>query len=99
MNFGYRQDICDNMIDKTISGIDCVVVREKLHTSNEIHLDPGLINATNFLTNGTDMYFENGTKVFFDIPELHREVCHAEIDSQKLDTQLNIWTAPFGRFT
>lgn len=84
------------MIDKSLMGIDCVLVREKLHHEGEMHLDPGLINTTTYITNGTDMLFENGTRVFFDVTKLERDVCHAEIDSQKLDTQLNVWTAPFG---
>lgn len=85
------------MIDKSLMNIDCVSVRERLHNEGEIHLDPGLINITNYITNGTQMLFENGTRVFFDITQLERDVCHAEIDSQKLDTQLNVWTAPFGK--
>lgn len=84
------------MIDKSLKGIDCVSVRERLHTEGEMHLDPGLINITKYITNGTERMFENGTRVLFDITQLERDVCHAEIDSQKLDTQLNVWTAPFG---
>lgn len=85
------------MIDKKILGIDCVSVREKLQHEGEIHLDKSFMSTLNYTTDGDQYLFENGTKLFFDVPQLFREVCHAEIDSQKLDTQLNVWTAPFGK--
>lgn len=87
------------MIDKKILGIDCVSVREKLLNEGELHLDETLISSINYTIDGAQKLLENGTKLFFDIPQLHRDVCHAEIDSQKLDTKLNVWTAPFGELT
>lgn len=84
------------MIDKSINNIDCVVVREKLHMEGQIHLDPKLRYNSSYLANGTEYSYGNATEVFFDISQLERDVCHAEIDSQKLDTQLNVYTASFG---
>lgn len=91
------------MIDKSLNNINCPEFREKLRepVNLAIHLYSDrsqVINETHF-TNGSTIVASNSTaKVFFDISELEMLVCQAEIDSQKLDTRLNLITTPFGTY-
>lgn len=90
------------MIDKSINNINCVTFREKQRqpTHEAIHLysDKSQVLDDFTFKNGSLILPANSTaKVMFDITELEELVCKAEIDSQKLDTALNFWTAPFGK--
>lgn len=90
------------MIDKTKNDINCVTFREKQRQSNDeaIHLYSDRSQVLDDFTfkNGSSILSPNSTaKVLFDITELEELVCQAEIDSQKLDTKLNLITAPFGK--
>lgn len=85
-----------------MNNINCVTFREKLREpSNQvIHLYIDRSQVTDDLTykNGTPIIPANSNAtVKFDITELEELVCQAEIDSQKLDTKLNLITAPFGK--
>lgn len=91
------------MIDKSINDINCVTFREKQRqsTGEAIHLYSDLsqvYNETTFRNGSSILPFNSTAKVLFDITELEEQVCQAEIDSQKLDTKLNLITAPFGNF-
>lgn len=100
VNFNYSDYICDNMIDKSLNDINCATMKEKLKAKNEIHLydDRSQVLDDYTFKNGSLIVPANSTaKVFFDIRKLEEEVCHAEVNSQKLDTQLNLITAPFGK--
>lgn len=95
MNFGYPDVVCDNMIDKSINNIDCVYVRDKQHSVNystqgeETELSAAtIVTLVNNISSGADA----------TITELEVEVCRAEVDSQILDSALNVYTAPFGKF-
>ncbi|XP_055321169.1 uncharacterized protein LOC129577699 isoform X2 [Sitodiplosis mosellana] len=100
VNFNYSDVVCDNMIDKTINNINCVTVREKLKESSHqaIHLYSDRSQVLDDYTwkNGTPILPPNSNATIkFDITELEQLVCQAEVDSQKLDTKLNLITAPF----
>lgn len=90
------------MIDKSLNNINCPEFREKVKEPLEkaIHLYSDrsqVINETHFI-NGTAILQPNSTgTVLFDISELELLVCQAEIESQKLDTRINLVTAPFGK--
>lgn len=87
------------MIDKTKNDINCVTFREKQRESEVIHLYSDRSQVLDDFTfkNGSAILSPNSTaKIVFDITELESLVCQAEIDSQKLDTKLNLITAPFG---
>lgn len=90
------------MIDKSINDINCVTFREKQRqsTAQFIHLysDRSQVRDDFTFKNGSLILPANSTaEVLFDITELEELVCQAEIDSQKLDTKLNLFTAPFGK--
>lgn len=90
------------MIDKSINDINCVTFREKQRqsTAEAIHLyiDRSQVLDDFTFKNGSLILPANSTaQVLFDITELEELVCQAEIDSQKLDTKLNLITAPFGK--
>lgn len=94
VNFGYPDVVCDNMIDKSINNIDCVEVRERhdIIATN--------ITENNILGGIAPILDERVFKVLnelWNITQLEEKVCEAEIDSQKLDTELNLYTAPFGK--
>lgn len=74
--------MCDNMIDKSIKGIDCETIGAKIQNMTTVLAQ--IVNATE----------KNFTE--YAVSDLERAVCKAEIDSQILDTQLNVWTAPMG---
>jgi len=100
VNFNYSDVVCDNMIDKSINDINCVTFREKQRqsTAEAIHLyiDRSQVLDDFTFKNGSLILPANSTaQVLFDITELEELVCQAEIDSQKLDTKLNLITAPF----
>lgn len=98
VNYNYTDEVCDNMIDKSINNINCVQYREKMGTDGEVHLyrdHSQVFNNTHFV-NGTVITIDE-KKIFFDVTKLEEGVCQAEIDSQKLDTKLNVYTAPFGK--
>lgn len=89
------------MIDKSINNINCVTFREKLRepSTEFIHLysDRSQVLDDSTYKNGTPILPPNSNATIkFDITELEELVCQAEIDSQKLDTKLNLITAPFG---
>lgn len=102
VNFNYSDVVCDNMIDKSINDINCVTFRDKQKQSTHeaIHLYSDRSQVLDDFTykNGSLILPDNSTaQVMFDITELEELVCQAEIDSQKLDTKLNLITAPFGK--
>lgn len=86
------------MIDKSINMIDCTQVRaqQKSETNQSMELDPDIIYNTTYIKtyNGSELIDVNITGTFDDLKE---EVCKAEIDSQILDSALNVYTAPFGK--
>lgn len=90
------------MIDKSLNNINCPEFRDKLRepTDRVLHLyrdHSQVINETHF-NNGSSILPSNSTaNILFDISELEMLVCQAEIESQKLDTRLNLVTAPFGK--
>ncbi|KAG4076448.1 hypothetical protein HA402_005891 [Bradysia odoriphaga] len=95
VNYGYPDVVCDNMIDKSINNIDCVEVRgRKSDTNGTIELDHDLMynSSYNKAYNGSELINLNisDTKSY-----LEEQVCKAEIDSQILDSALNVYTAPF----
>lgn len=92
------------MIDKTKNNIDCPQFREKMREENVIHLymdRSQVLNDTHYL-NGTsilpDENSSRNTTILFDVTALEKNVCHAEIESQRLDTRLNAFTSPFDSF-
>lgn len=90
------------MIDKSINDINCVTFREKQRqsTAEAIHLyidRSQVFNDTTFKNGSSILPANSNATVLFDITELEELVCQAEIDSQKLDTKLNLITAPFGK--
>lgn len=91
------------MIDKSINDINCVTFRDKQKqsTSLAIHLYSDrsqVLNDTTFKNGSAILPLNSTAQIIFDITELEELVCQAEIDSQKLDTKLNLITAPFGRW-
>lgn len=70
------------MIDKSINNINCELVFEKI---------ANMTTALGQISNATEKNFTE-----YAVTTLERDVCKAEIDSQKLDTNLNIYTAPMG---
>lgn len=90
------------MIDKSLNNINCPEFREKLKEpiDKAIHLyrdRSQVMNETHF-TNGTAILQPNAAAtILFDISELELLVCQAEIESQKLDTRINLVTTPFGK--
>lgn len=89
------------MIDKSKHDINCVNVREKLENKNEIHLFPDrseVLNDTHY-ANGTSIMLDGANQtILFDLTKLERDVCHAEVESQKLDTQWNAYLSPVDLF-
>ncbi len=87
------------MIDKTINNIDCVQHRaqQKSATNESMILDPDLIYNTTYIKayNGSELIDLTTTDV--SLNDLIDDVCKAEIDSQILDSALNVYTAPFGK--
>lgn len=85
------------MIDKSINNIDCVEVRARQMNMNKSEeLDHDLTYNATFI----NAY--NGSEVIRlilneSLSDLEDDVCRAEIDSQILDSQLNVYTAPFGK--
>lgn len=86
------------MIDKSINMIDCTQVRaqQKSEANQSMELDPDIIYNTTYIKsyNGSELIDVNITGTFDDLKD---EVCKAEIDSQILDSALNVYTAPFGK--
>lgn len=84
------------MIDKSINNIDCVYVRDKQHSVN--YTTQG---EETELSAATIVHLINNISTSGDatITELEVEVCRAEVDSQILDSALNVYTAPFGKFS
>lgn len=85
------------MIDKSINNIDCVAVRARIEMNETVEMDPDLIYNTTYIKafNGSDVIDLNDTAAF---RQLEEDVCQAEIDSQILDSALNVYTAPFGKY-
>lgn len=83
VNFNYTANVCNAMIDKAKYGIDCELVGVKM------------ANMT-LATNGGNLTASNFPE--YVVTDLERLACAAEIDSQTLDTQLNVYTAPMGNF-
>lgn len=81
VNFGYSDLVCDNMIDKTINNIDCVNVKSLIDKAN-LTLREIINMKSHNVTNVTD---------------LEVKVCQAEIDSQHLETALNLYLSPIGK--
>lgn len=95
VNYGYSDLVCDNMIDKSINNIDCVEVRARKSDTNEtIDLDHDLAYNASYIKayNGSELIDLNISESKSDLEE---QVCKAEIDSQILDSALNVYTAPF----
>lgn len=91
------------MIDKMKNNINCPEFRDKIRNEMVVHLytdrsqvtnDTHYLNGTSILADGNPM---NRT-IMFDVTALEHDVCHAEIESQKLDTKLNAFTSPFDSF-
>lgn len=80
------------MIDKSINNIDCVEVRSRPENYTVLPLDFG--NSSEVFVVPMIQDFEYNTT----IPriELEKLVCDAEVDSQILDSYLNVYTSPFG---
>lgn len=98
VNFGYSDVICDNMIDKSINGIDCVYVRERERAANysAINDDSFSLNTSTIVTVVNSLNFSGSDGETRLVTPLEVEVCQAEVDSQILDSALNVYTAPFG---
>lgn len=103
VNFNFSDEVCDNMIDKSKNNINCPEFREKMREENAIHLFSDrsqVLNDTHY-SNGTSILTDDNPlnkTIVFDVTALERDVCHAEIESQKLDTKLNAITSPFDSF-
>lgn len=87
------------MIDKSINKIDCVKVRARHSMNSSIES----MNDHDFIYNATFINAYNGSEVIKltineSLSDLENDVCRAEIDSQVLDSALNVYTAPFGKF-
>lgn len=83
------------MMDKTINNIDCVYVRNRLQAENYSTFDD-ISGATGSAIIGIIQTLQyNKTE---SLTELEIAVCQAEVDSQRLDSTLNVYTAPFGKF-
>lgn len=85
------------MIDKSINSIDCVEVRSrKSDTNGTIELDRDLMYNSSYIKayNGSELINLNISETKSDLEE---QVCKAEIDSQILDSALNVYTSPFGK--
>lgn len=85
------------MIDKSINNIDCVQVRARKGEMNQsMELDHDLVYNTTYVKayNGSEVIDLNITGTLSDLED---DVCKAEIDSQILDSALNVYTAPFGK--
>lgn len=85
------------MIDKSINNIDCVQVRARKSETNQSTVLDDLIYNTTYIKayNGSEVIDLNITG---SLSELEDDVCKAEIDSQILDSALNVYTAPFGKY-
>lgn len=96
VNFGYSDLVCDNMIDKSINQIDCVYVRSRLTAHNHSGFE-----ELNLSVNSSDIdelvHDDSRYNVTEALSELEIAVCRAEVDSQILDSQLNVYTSPFGK--
>lgn len=79
------------MIDKSINNIDCVEVRNRPDNYTVVPLEFG--NASDVLVRMIEDFEYNTTIPLF---ELEKMVCDAEVDSQILDSYLNVYTSPFG---
>lgn len=73
------------MIDKSKNNIECESVLVKIK-----NMTTALESAT-IGSNLTAASFPD-----YAVTELERLVCNAEVNSQTLDTQLNVYTAPMG---
>lgn len=83
------------MIDKSINNIDCVKVRERGSDTNQSMELDHIYNTTYIKAyNGSDVI---NLTITGTLSELEEDVCKAEIDSQILDSALNVYTAPFGK--
>lgn len=91
VNFGYSDVVCDNMIDKSINRIDCVDVRSKLNARNYSGFEELSLGDANI----DQLVHDPMYNVTEGLSELEIEVCHAEVDSQILDSELNVYTSPF----
>lgn len=91
VNFHYSKLVCDNMIDKSINNIDCVEVRNRPDNYTVLPLVFG--NSSDFDVPMIQDFEYNTTIPLF---ELEKMVCDAEVDSQILDSYLNVYTSPFG---
>lgn len=76
------------MIDKSINHIDCVDVRNRQKNGNMTYDDDDTII--------TEYIHDVAFNISESLSELEIDVCRAEVDSQKLDSALNVYTAPFG---
>lgn len=70
------------MIDKSINNIDCVETKMRLSEAN-LTLQQ-MINMTNHTVS--------------NVSDLEVHVCQAEIDSQHLETALNLYLSPIGKY-
>ncbi|KAJ6643888.1 Proton-coupled folate transporter [Pseudolycoriella hygida] len=81
VNLGYTDLVCDNMMNKAMNNINC---------GDVFQLQQSLLknNFTNF--DGSD-----GTVRSNDDHDFNMDVCSAELESQKLGSTINAYTAPF----
>lgn len=86
VNLQFGKIICDNMIDKSMNGINCgnvnVTVKQLLNDTFNEYAHTTFYNATNFGV------YRNSS--------LEEEVCRAEIESQKLISTISGYMAPIG---
>lgn len=74
-----------------------------MREENVIHLYSDrsqVLNDTHYLNETVIFPNDNplNKTILFDVTALEEAVCHAEIESQKLDTKLNAFTSPFDSF-
>lgn len=78
-----------------MNNIDCVYVRNRQKAENySVFDDIGSATTSTIITMIDGMQYNSSES----LSELEIAVCQAEVDSQKLDSTLNVYTAPFGKY-
>lgn len=91
---------CPTYRAKLLEANEIHLFSDRSQVLNDTHYQNGTIifdeTIISEYTNDTDDIpaVKNKT-ILFDITKLEGEVCQAEIDSQILDSKLNVYTAPF----
>lgn len=97
-NLKYPDEICDSVINKSIHNIDCSEYERRVLEKPVIHLfsDRSQVYNDTLFINGTRIlpeYNPDNITVLFDIPPLEPEVCEAEAESQRVETQAHAYTS------